>query len=593
MTEADPNVLGYGLTELLCDDPDDGTTVDVDGRTATIDLDANETIHCTFGNTQQTATIIVEKQTDPDGDTTLFYFAGIAPGSIADDGQIVVGDLWPGSYTVTESDPGPGFELTAIRCNDGGSASPSFGQLGSRRAVFQLDPGETVKCTFTNAKRSLQVSKALVWPVGAPEGGPAAVDQILRFDIEIFNDGGLTIDPLTLQDTYPWDCMRSRRAYDENGDPLPPDVHGGMAGFLQWNDLGALAPGETKRLSLEFTAAAACPLATNTATVTTGGLTFEDYASLRILDTIARVAGRAYHDDNSSGGLDTPCSGTDVDPAGCEPGLEGAQALLTIPAARSLSGAATDLIHTTNTSGWFSFNLVDPGNYHVSVAPPAGSWWTPTTAEECWVTVVTKWDELHCNVGYLWGSEWDAPPSAMSAVAVDRMTLTPLQDTTLSAWAMGNHGAENYLEVRQPGVTSAAVQFDLSQLPAGAVIISARLRLYSPFASNYTNRLYMTAYPLDKAWGEGEATWLLADAATPWNGSGAVLDHGDPLGWGWLGAPGWVEFEIDPARLLDNAYGFLIRGEGTWNREVAYSFFSREYGNPGVRPRLIVEYSAP
>jgi len=158
---------------------------------------------------------------------------------------------------------------------------------------------------------------------------------------------------------------------------------------------------------------------------------------------------------------------------------------------------------------------------------------------------------------------------------------------------MGNHGAENYLEVRQPGVTSAALRFDLSQLPAGAVIISARLRLYAPSASNWTNRLYMTAYPLDKAWAEGEATWLLADAATPWNGPGAVLDHGDPLGWGWIGERGWVEFEIDPARLLDATHGFQIRGEGTWNREVAYSFFSREYGNPGVRPQLVVEYSAP
>jgi len=45
--------------------------------------------------------------------------------------------------------------------------------------------------------------------------------------------------------------------------------------------------------------------------------------------------------------------------------------------------------------------------------------------------------------------------------------------------------------------------------------------------------------------------------------------------------------------LIRSAYGFLIRGEGTWNREVAYSFFSREYDNPGVHPQLVVEYHAP
>ena len=147
--------------------------------------------------------------------------------------------------------------------------------------------------------------------------------------------------------------------------------------------------------------------------------------------------------------------------------------------------------------------------------------------------------------------------------------------------------------MRQPGAASAAVQFDLSQLPAGAAIVSARLRLYSPFASNNTNRLYMTAYPLDKGWAESEATWLNADAVTPWNGPGAALDHGSPVGWGWIGAPGWVEFEIDPARLLDVANGILIRGEGSENRKVAYSFFSREYGNPAVRPQLVVTYDVP
>ena len=65
------------------------------------------------------------------------------------------------------------------------------------------------------------------------------------------------------------------------------------------------------------------------------------------------------------------------------------------------------------------------------------------------------------------------------------------------------------------------------------------------------------------------------------------------MGWGWIDGRGWVEFELDPATLLDNAYGLLIRGEGTWNREVAYSFFSREYGNAGVWPQLIVEFSGP
>ena len=171
--------------------------------------------------------------------------------------------------------------------------------------------------------------------------------------------------------------------------------------------------------------------------------------------------------------------------------------------------------------------------------------------------------------------------------------MTPVQDTTLSGWEPGNHGGEHYIEVRQPGGASAVMQFDLSQLPAGATIVSARLRLYAPPASNWTNRLYMTAYGLETPWVEGEATWANASAAVPWIGAGAVLDHGDPVGWGWVGEQAWVEFDIDPATPLDNTYGFLIRGEGTWSREVAYSFFSREYINAGVGPQLIVEYEVP
>jgi hypothetical protein len=54
-----------------------------------------------------------------------------------------------------------------------------------------------------------------------------------------------------------------------------------------------------------------------------------------------------------------------------------------------------------------------------------------------------------------------------------------------------------------------------------------------------------------------------------------------------------VEIEIDPAALMGCEHGFLIRGEGTWNREVDYSFFSREYINAGVHPQLVVEYEGP
>jgi hypothetical protein len=43
---------GWALESLVCTDPDNGTTVNLGTRRATIDLDAGETVTCTFTNTR-------------------------------------------------------------------------------------------------------------------------------------------------------------------------------------------------------------------------------------------------------------------------------------------------------------------------------------------------------------------------------------------------------------------------------------------------------------------------------------------------------------------------------------------------------------
>ena len=222
-----------------------------------------------------------------------------------------------------------------------------------------------------------------------------------------------------------------------------------------------------------------------------------------------------------------------------------------------------------------------------------------TTSETCAATIVNKWDQVFCNFAYWWGL--DGPPLAAAAVADHKVTLTPLQDTTISGLEPGNHGAEQNLWVRQPGLSSTLVQFDPSGLPAGAQIVWARLRLYGATASNPDNRLYMTAYPASKMWAEGEATWLQAEAGLDWEEAGATGagDHGDPVGWAWTDTLGWVEFDLDPAVvagwLADPAsnQGLLLRGEGSINRKVAYWFLSQEHGNVFAHPQLVVGYNLP
>jgi len=117
---------------------------------ASINLNAGETVTCTFNNRKR-ARLIVEKQTDPDGAAGSFTFTGTAAGTIGDGGNIPVGNLIPGTYTSTENDPTPNFDLTSIVCNDGNST----GDKTTRTATFRLEPGETVKCTFTNTQRGM------------------------------------------------------------------------------------------------------------------------------------------------------------------------------------------------------------------------------------------------------------------------------------------------------------------------------------------------------------------------------------------------------------------------------------------------------
>ncbi|MGH3064748.1 MAG: DUF11 domain-containing protein, partial [Gaiellaceae bacterium] len=108
--------------------------------------------------TALSGTIIVEKQTAPNGAAGTFGFTGDAAGSIGDNGQIVVNGLAPGTYTSTEA-AAAGFGLTLIACDDANSS----GDLATRTATFRVEAGETVKCTFTNAKPgvgSISVSKS-------------------------------------------------------------------------------------------------------------------------------------------------------------------------------------------------------------------------------------------------------------------------------------------------------------------------------------------------------------------------------------------------------------------------------------------------
>ncbi|HET8944628.1 MAG TPA: hypothetical protein VFO59_07590, partial [Dehalococcoidia bacterium] len=143
-----PAPAGWSFTGLTCGDPDNGTTTS--GSTATIDLDAGETVTCTYTN-MKSATVVIVKNTVPDSDQDFgFSCAGLGTFSLDDDADGTLpnthqfDNVTPGSYTCTEANA-QGYQ-TAVSCAD-----PDAGSTGEPpTALIDADPGETVTCTFTN-----------------------------------------------------------------------------------------------------------------------------------------------------------------------------------------------------------------------------------------------------------------------------------------------------------------------------------------------------------------------------------------------------------------------------------------------------------
>ena len=96
------------------------------------------------------ATVIVEKQTVPDGAADSFGFTTDYAGDFnLSDGQSRSQVVDPGIYAATEDVPA-GYTLTDISCS-GDTIAPDSSDDGST-ATFNAQSGETITCVFTNTK---------------------------------------------------------------------------------------------------------------------------------------------------------------------------------------------------------------------------------------------------------------------------------------------------------------------------------------------------------------------------------------------------------------------------------------------------------
>jgi len=155
---AETNIpAGWDLTSATCSDGSPVTAIAVS---------ADETVTCTFTNTQRGNIVIVKNSgvaagtftfnqtwSSGTGATTPFNITTVAPGNT---GQQQFDNVAPGSYTVSETDPGTSFDLKSLQCVDGANStnasSPATPKLQTSGTV-NVDPGETVVCTFSNSKK--------------------------------------------------------------------------------------------------------------------------------------------------------------------------------------------------------------------------------------------------------------------------------------------------------------------------------------------------------------------------------------------------------------------------------------------------------
>lgn len=146
VTETDPTVTpgGFVLTDIVCNDM--GSTTNLATRTATIDLDPNEAITCTFTNTTALEGLNITKMDSPDpvvaGDE-LTYEITIDNDSLIDANSVMLSDILPDGLLLDE--------ITVSR--QGIVCTPTIDPMGFVSTVGcnigNLLSGETVIITIT------------------------------------------------------------------------------------------------------------------------------------------------------------------------------------------------------------------------------------------------------------------------------------------------------------------------------------------------------------------------------------------------------------------------------------------------------------
>ena len=179
------------------------------------------------------------------------------------------------------------------------------------------------------------------------------------------------------------------------------------------------------------------------------------------------------------------------------------------------------------------------------------------------------------------------------------VTLSGAEDTYVYLYApTSNYCGADQLRVGYKQQYAGLIRFDVSSIPADAVVTGASLQLYA--AAWGGANLEIGAYYISRTLSYCQATWNVASTGNLWGSAGcnntitdrravpeSQLTTSGPFVWySWpvtQVVQGWVSGSLANS-------GLLLRGMSITN---AASFYlaSAEYGSVGLRPRLVVYYT--
>ncbi|MCA9382168.1 hypothetical protein KC660_02045, partial [Candidatus Dojkabacteria bacterium] len=164
-------MVGWTLTNLVCNDPDQGTSVDKESRLAVVDLDEGENIVCTFTNTkdaEETADLTVIKNLDTDGDgkvdeTNVDSWTWDLDGGDQNYATGTTQSVALGSHEISE-DMQNGWEVVNLTCH-----LPNSREMIDMGAIAkgEVEVGEQgLVCEFTNKAVIDQCTEGPTWADG-------------------------------------------------------------------------------------------------------------------------------------------------------------------------------------------------------------------------------------------------------------------------------------------------------------------------------------------------------------------------------------------------------------------------------------------